>query len=74
MLIWLQNWQTFGEITSDEYFRFISKYVVGLGPWKDTIAPPDTHNYITKPTDFVTRAHAHDLQVSFLALFSGEFV
>jgi len=55
--------QTFSEITSDEYFRFISKYVVGLGPWKDTIAPPDTHNYITKPTDFVTRAHAHDLQV-----------
>ncbi|RWR72878.1 glycerophosphodiester phosphodiesterase GDPD6-like protein [Cinnamomum micranthum f. kanehirae] len=54
--------QSFWEITSDGYFEFIKKYVVGIGPWKDTIARP-VKNYLTPPTDLVARAHAHDLQV-----------
>lgn len=54
--------QSFWEITSDSYFEFIKKYVVGIGPWKDTIARP-VKNYLTPPTDLVARAHAHDLQV-----------
>lgn len=56
------NVQSFWEITSDSYFEFIKKYVVGIGPWKDTIARP-VKNYLTPPTDLVARAHAHDLQV-----------
>lgn len=55
--------QSYGEITSDKYFDFIKKYVVGIGPWKDTIVPPDSKNYLTTPTDLVAKAHAHDLQV-----------
>eukprot|EP00268_Persea_americana_P021052 TRINITY_DN21056_c1_g1_i1.p1 TRINITY_DN21056_c1_g1~~TRINITY_DN21056_c1_g1_i1.p1 ORF type:complete len:391 (+),score=57.34 TRINITY_DN21056_c1_g1_i1:236-1408(+) len=54
--------QSFWEITSDSYFEFIKKYVVGIGPWKDTIVRP-VKNYLTPPTDLVARAHAHDLQV-----------
>lgn len=55
--------QTYAEITSDEYLKFISKYVVGLGPWKDTIVPPNEKNYLATPTDLIKRAHAHNLQV-----------
>lgn len=54
--------QTYWEITSDIYFKYIKKYVVGIGPWKDTIVPPK-NNYLTEPTDLVPRAHAHGLQV-----------
>ncbi|KAK1435858.1 hypothetical protein QVD17_01629 [Tagetes erecta] len=54
--------QTYAEITSDHYFNYIKEYVVGIGPWKDTIIPVKD-NYILKPTDLVTRAHAHNLQV-----------
>ncbi|KAG0622915.1 hypothetical protein M758_3G133500 [Ceratodon purpureus] len=55
--------QTYAEITSDEYLKFISKYIVGLGPWKDTVVPPDVNNYLSAPTDLVARAHALNLQV-----------
>ncbi|KAF3438060.1 hypothetical protein FNV43_RR20816 [Rhamnella rubrinervis] len=54
--------QSYWEITSDRYFDFIKKYVVGIGPWKDTVVPVK-HNYLQTPTDLVTRAHAHNLQV-----------
>ncbi|KAI3825625.1 hypothetical protein L1987_07141 [Smallanthus sonchifolius] len=54
--------QTYAEITSDDYFNYIKKYVVGIGPWKDTIVPVKD-NYLQTPTDLVTRAHAHNLQV-----------
>ncbi|KAJ8618721.1 hypothetical protein MRB53_014907 [Persea americana] len=54
--------QTYNEITSDEYFNFIKNYVVGIGPWKDTVVIPK-NNHLTPPTDLVARAHAHDLQV-----------
>jgi len=54
--------QSYWEITSDSYFEFIKKYVVGIGPWKDTIVPPE-NNYLSTPTDLVAKAHAHDLQV-----------
>lgn len=54
--------QSYWEITSDDYLEYIRKYVVGLGPWKDTIVP--THgNYLMPPSDLVARAHAHNLQV-----------
>lgn len=39
---------------------------MGLGPWKDTVVPPDANNYLAAPTDLVTRAHALGLQVFFL--------
>ena len=55
--------QTYTEITSDVYLKFISNYVVGLGPGKDTVVPPNGNNYLTAPTDLVTRAHALNLQV-----------
>jgi glycerophosphoryl diester phosphodiesterase len=55
--------QTYAEITSDAYLKFISDYIVGLGPWKDTVVPPDVNNYLAKPTDLVARAHALGLQV-----------
>jgi glycerophosphoryl diester phosphodiesterase len=55
--------QTYAEITSDAYLKFISDYVEGLGPWKDTVVPPDVNNYLAAPTDLVTRAHALSLQV-----------
>ncbi|CAN8239751.1 unnamed protein product [Cochlearia groenlandica] len=54
--------QTYAEITSDDYFCYIKKYVVGIGPWKDTIVPV-MNKYIQAPTDLVKRAHAHNLQV-----------
>lgn len=54
--------QTFAEITSDGYLDFIKEYVVGIGPWKDTLVPV-SNNYLQTPNDLVARAHAHDLQV-----------
>ncbi|XVE54687.1 hypothetical protein DITRI_Ditri03aG0101900 [Diplodiscus trichospermus] len=54
--------QSFWEITSDDYLDFIKEYVVGIGPWKDTVVPA-RDNYLQTPTDLVARAHAHDLQV-----------
>ncbi len=57
--------QTYAEITSDEYLQNISKFVVGIGPAKDTIVAPDANNYLKLPTDLVSRAHAHNLQVIF---------
>ncbi|KAJ6813967.1 glycerophosphodiester phosphodiesterase GDPD6-like isoform X1 [Iris pallida] len=54
--------QSYSEITSNNYLKYIKDYVIGIGPWKDTIVPPE-NNYLTSPTDLVARAHAHDLQV-----------
>ncbi|KAF9624560.1 hypothetical protein IFM89_011734, partial [Coptis chinensis] len=54
--------QSYGEITSDSYLDFIKEYVVGIGPWKDTIVPV-VDNYLMTPTDLVSRAHARNLQV-----------
>lgn len=54
--------QSYWEITSDSYLNYIKKYVVGIGPWKDTLVPV-ANNYLRTPTDLVSRAHAHDLQV-----------
>ncbi|XAR65539.1 Glycerophosphodiester phosphodiesterase [Bertholletia excelsa] len=54
--------QSYWEITSDAYLEFIKEYVVGIGPWKDTLAPV-VNNYLQTPTDLVARAHAHGLQV-----------
>lgn len=54
--------QTYAEITSDKYLDYIKPYVVGIGPWKDTIVPVD-NNRLTTPTDLVARAHSRNLQV-----------
>ncbi|CAI9106318.1 OLC1v1005447C1 [Oldenlandia corymbosa var. corymbosa] len=54
--------QSYWEITSDKYFDFIKDYVVGIGPWKDTIVPV-SNNYLQTPSDLVTRAHNYNLQV-----------
>ncbi|KAK9118355.1 hypothetical protein Scep_016448 [Stephania cephalantha] len=54
--------QSYSEVTSDKYLGFIKNYVVGIGPWKDTIVPV-RNNYLDEPTDLVAKAHAHDLQV-----------
>ncbi|CAN6932346.1 unnamed protein product, partial [Brassica oleracea] len=54
--------QTYAEITSDVYFNYIKQYVVGIGPWKDTVVPV-SNNYTQAPTDLVKRAHAHNLKV-----------
>ncbi|KAK1388001.1 Glycerophosphodiester phosphodiesterase [Heracleum sosnowskyi] len=54
--------QSFAEITSDAYLDFIKEYVVGIGPWKDTLVPV-SNKYLQTPNDLVARAHAHDLQV-----------
>ncbi|XP_062116718.1 glycerophosphodiester phosphodiesterase GDPD6 [Humulus lupulus] len=54
--------QSYWEITSDHYLDFIKNYVVGIGPWKDTVVPVK-NNYLQEPTDLVARAHAHNLQV-----------
>lgn len=54
--------QTYWEITSDSYLDYIKEYVVGIGPWKDTIVPVKD-NYLQTPTDLVARAHARNLQV-----------
>ena len=39
------------------------KYVVGIGPWKDTVVPPTKDNRLATPTDLVAMAHARGLQV-----------
>lgn len=54
--------QSYWEITSDTYLDYIKQYVVGIGPWKDTIVPV-VNNYTMTPSDLVARAHAHNLQV-----------
>ncbi|XP_052489966.1 glycerophosphodiester phosphodiesterase GDPD5 isoform X2 [Gossypium raimondii] len=54
--------QSYWEITSDPYLDYIKEYVVGIGPWKDTVVPVK-NNYLQPPTDLVARAHAQDLQV-----------
>ncbi|KAF8389933.1 hypothetical protein HHK36_024452 [Tetracentron sinense] len=54
--------QSYWEITSDSYLEFIMEYVIGIGPCKDTVVPV-ADNYLLTPTDLVSRAHAHDLQV-----------
>ncbi|XP_057722518.1 glycerophosphodiester phosphodiesterase GDPD6 isoform X1 [Arachis stenosperma] len=54
--------QSYWEITSDKYLNYIKNYVVGIGPWKDTIVPV-AKNYLEEPSDLVARAHAHNLQV-----------
>ncbi|KAL8150631.1 hypothetical protein V2J09_020439 [Rumex salicifolius] len=53
---------TYAEITSDEYLDYISQYVEGIGPWKDTVVPV-VNNYLLKPTDLIAKAHARGLQV-----------
>ncbi|XVF49952.1 hypothetical protein PTKIN_Ptkin04bG0057600 [Pterospermum kingtungense] len=54
--------QSYWEITSDHYLDFIKQYVVGIGPWKDTVVP-EKDNYLQTPTDLVAKAHARNLQV-----------
>ncbi|XP_015571933.1 glycerophosphodiester phosphodiesterase GDPD6 [Ricinus communis] len=54
--------QSYWEITSDAYLDYVKEYVVGIGPWKDTVVPV-VNNYLQEPTDLVARAHSHDLQV-----------
>lgn len=54
--------QSYWEITSDPYLDYIKEYVVGIGPWKDTVVPVKD-NYLQPQTDLVARAHARDLQV-----------
>ncbi|CAI0480074.1 unnamed protein product [Linum tenue] len=54
--------QTYSEITSDAYLNYIKNYVVGIGPWKDTVVPV-VNEYLQAPTDLVARAHARNLQV-----------
>ncbi|XP_058761399.1 glycerophosphodiester phosphodiesterase GDPD6 [Vicia villosa] len=54
--------QSYWEITSDTYLDYIKQYVVGIGPWKDTIVPV-MNNYAMTPSDLVSRAHARNLQV-----------
>ncbi|KAK7373215.1 hypothetical protein VNO80_06614 [Phaseolus coccineus] len=55
--------QSYWKITSDEYLNYIKQYVVGIGPWKDTLVPV-AKNYMLTPTNLVSRAHAHNLQVA----------
>ncbi|XP_010546207.1 PREDICTED: glycerophosphodiester phosphodiesterase GDPD6 [Tarenaya hassleriana] len=54
--------QTYEEITSDAYLDYIKQYVIGIGPWKDTIVPVNSNHLVT-PTDLIARAHARNLQV-----------
>ena len=54
--------QTYYDITSDSYLDFMKNYVVGIGPWKDTIATKK-NNYLNEVTDLVAKAHARGLQV-----------
>ncbi|VVB13663.1 unnamed protein product [Arabis nemorensis] len=54
--------KTYAEITSDKYLDYIQQYVIGIGPWKDTIVPVN-ENRLTTPTDLVARAHSRNLQV-----------
>ncbi|GAB4845378.1 Glycerophosphodiester phosphodiesterase gdpd6 [Ancistrocladus abbreviatus] len=55
--------QTYYEITSDEYLDYIKQYVVGIGPWKDTVVPVVNNYLIPPPSDLVAKAHARGLQV-----------
>uniref|UniRef100_I1Q694 glycerophosphodiester phosphodiesterase n=2 Tax=Oryza glaberrima TaxID=4538 RepID=I1Q694_ORYGL len=55
--------QSYDEVTSDEHLDYMREYVVGVGPWKDTVVPPTTDNKLAAPTDLVARAHARGLQV-----------
>nr|CAB3454885.1 unnamed protein product [Digitaria exilis] len=55
--------QSYDEITSGEYMDYMKKYVVGIGPWKDTVVPPTGDNQLATPTDLVAMAHARGLQV-----------
>ncbi|XP_066386354.1 glycerophosphodiester phosphodiesterase GDPD6-like [Miscanthus floridulus] len=56
--------QSYYEITSNSYLEFIRNYVIGIGPWKDTIVPPNPKdNCLGQPTDLVARAHSLNLQV-----------
>ena len=64
--------QTYEEITSAEYLDYIKQYVVGIGPWKDSIVPPNSANYLGKPTDLVEIAHARGLKV-LLSLSLSDF-
>lgn len=61
--------QSYWEITSDGYFDFIKDFVVGIGPWKDTVVPP-MDNHLATATDLVAKAHAHNLQVTFFFIRS----
>ncbi|XBJ15774.1 hypothetical protein VPH35_007572 [Triticum aestivum] len=54
--------QSYYEITSNGYLAFIRKHVIGIGPWKDTIVPPE-NDHLGPATDLVARAHALNLQV-----------
>ncbi|KAI5416553.1 glycerophosphodiester phosphodiesterase GDPD6 isoform X1 [Lathyrus oleraceus] len=54
--------QSYWEITSDTYLDYIKQYVLGIGPWKDTLVPV-INNYAMTPSDLVSRAHARNLQV-----------
>ncbi|XP_027121488.1 glycerophosphodiester phosphodiesterase GDPD6-like isoform X4 [Coffea arabica] len=56
------NQYSYWEVTSDKYLNFIKNYVMGIGPWKDTIVYV-SENYLQPPTDLVARAHALNLQV-----------
>jgi len=60
--------QSYWEIISDEYLNYIKQYVVGIGPGKDTLVPV-VNNYMATPTDLVSRAHAHNLQVQFFKAY-----
>lgn len=62
--------QSYWEITSDSYLSFIKRYVVGIGPWKDTLVPV-VDKYLQTPCDLVAKAHAHNLQV---CIFSVKLV
>ncbi|VAH15006.1 unnamed protein product [Triticum turgidum subsp. durum] len=53
--------QSYYEITSNGYLAFIRKYVIGIGPWKDTIIPPK-NNHLGPATNLVARAHTLNLQ------------
>ncbi|XP_050290367.1 glycerophosphodiester phosphodiesterase GDPD6-like [Quercus robur] len=53
--------QTYYDITSDSYLDFMKNYVVGIGPWKDTIITTK-NNYLNEVTDLVAKAHARGLQ------------
>lgn len=56
--------QSYYQITTGKYFEYLRSFgVVGIGPWKDTIAVPNANNYATAPNHLVKRAHEHGLAV-----------
>ena len=59
--------QTYYELTSDSYLDFIKNYVIGIGPWKDTVVTIK-NNYLDEVTDLVAKAHARGLQVHIFSL------